>query len=336
MQNRQTNTYRMDLSTNYLGLTLSNPIIAGSSGLSGTIDSIRQLADAGVGAIVLKSLFEEQILGQFESDLAGYNADDPTAYEYVRAYSRGSAVDEYLDLVSAAKQATDIPVIASINCVSANEWVAFAKSVEQRGADAIEINVSLLPCDYRKKADQYEKVYFDVLEKVAGMVAIPISLKMSQYSSAIASLIHRLSWTEKVSGFVLFNRYARPDIDIDKERVEPAPIFSNPAEITLPLRWIGLLSGEVKADFAASTGIHDSEGVIKMLLAGAAAVQVVSTLYEHGPQHAAQLIKGLESWMSVKGYDSLAAFQGKLRPAEVSDPAMFERVQFMKYFSGIK
>ena len=324
-----------DLSTEYLGLQLNNPLIVGSSGLTDSTDKIKTLADHNAGAVVLKSLFEEQILAELAQNLTDYTADYPDAVDYIRGYTRDNSVTDYLGRITAAKKAVTIPVIASINCVTGKEWMAFAKSVESAGADALEINISLLPSDPRKGCAEYEKIYFDVITQIASLLSIPVSLKMSMYSSALANLIARLSWTGKVAGFVLFNRYFRPDFDIVKMTVRPAAIFSTPDDMYTGLRWIALLSGTVKCDFAASTGVHDSEGIIKQLLAGAKAVQVVSAIYKNGPAFIAPLLKGLEEWMESQSFDRISDFRGKLSVAPDDDAAALQRIQFMKYFGGI-
>ncbi len=324
-----------DLSTKYLGLQLKNPLIVGSSGLTDSTDKIRRLADNHAGAVVLKSLFEEQIMAELAKNIAEYNVDHPDAYDYVREYTRKNSVSDYLKLISAAKKVVDIPVIASINCVSANEWVAFAKSVENAGADALEINISLIPSDPRKKCHEYEKIYFDVIDKLASLVSLPIALKMSKYSSALANLITRLSWSGKVAGFVLFNRYFRPDFNIDKLDLRSASVFTTPGEIATPLRWIALLAGDLSCDLAASTGVHDSTGLIKQLLAGAKAVQVVSTIYKNGPEYLNDLLTGLTDWMEYKRFNTIDDFRGRLSVASADDPAVLYRIQYMKHFGGI-
>ena len=324
-----------NLSTKYLGLDLKNPIITGSCGLTGSLMKIKELAEAGVGAVVLKSLFEEQIEAELKQNIDTYQTDYPGAYDYIREYTRESAVSEYLDMISDAKKAVDIPVIASLNCVSAAEWTSFAKKIEKAGADALEINISLLPSDLKRSCSDYEQVYFDVIGKVTKGLTIPVALKMSSYSSSLAHLVSRLHWTGKVAGFVLFNRYYQPDIDINSMEIKSAGVFSEPTEIATPLRWVALLSGMVESDFAASTGVHDSEGAIKMLLAGAAAVQVVSTLYHHGAEKAAEIISGLESWMAEHSFDRIDAFRGRLSYEKQDDQSHFERIQFMKHYSGI-
>lgn len=324
-----------DLTTSYLGLTLKNPIIAGASRLTGGADSIKELAEAGVGAVVLKSLYEEQIEAELQQNIDSYQADYPGAYDYVRQYTRDSAVTEYLEMISEVKKSTDIPVIASLHCVTASEWTVFAKRLASAGADALEINISLLPSDPRKSCADYEQVYFDVLSQVSEGLSIPVALKMSSYSSSLASLVSRLHWTGKVAGFVMFNRYFRPDINIKTMELTSAGVFSNPSEISTPLRWVALLSGMVESDFASSTGVHDSEGVIKMLLAGAQAVQVVSAFFQEGPSVAGEMLSGLTTWMEKNSFSKLDDFRGRLSYQFGDDQSAFERVQFMKHYAGI-
>ncbi len=324
-----------DLSVNYLGLKLKNPIIVGSCGLTSSVAKIRDLAAGNAAAVVLKSLFEEQIQAELASNMESYNTDYPEAADYVREYTRGSAVQEYLSLISEAKQAVDIPVIASINCVSAAEWVSFAKSVEKAGADALELNISLLPSDPRVTCQEVESLYFSILEKVGSTLSIPIALKMSKYSSSLVNLITRLGWKGQIGGFVLFNRFFNPDIDIDRLAVKSAAIFSTPEDIADTLRWIALLSGLIEKDLVASTGVHDSSGLIKQLLVGATAVQVVSTLYKNGSGQINSLLAGLEKWMEEKSYSSIEEFRGIMSYKQAENPAAFERIQFMKYYGGI-
>jgi dihydroorotate dehydrogenase (fumarate) len=324
-----------DLSVKYLGLQLKNPVIVGSCGLTHSVDKIRELADNNAAAVVLKSLFEEQIQAELSSNLESYYTDYPEASDYVRAYTRGNAVQEYIDLISEAKKAVDIPIIASINCVSGDEWVSFAKSVEQAGADALELNVSLLPSNPRLTSQETENLYFTIVDKVSAMVSIPIALKISKYSSSLANLITRLSWKERIGGFVLFNRFSNPDVDIDNLRVKSAEIFTSTAENADTLRWMALLSGVIEKDLVASTGIHDSAGLVKQLLVGASAVQVVSTIYRNGPGQIDAMLDGLRKWMDEKSFSSIADFRGKLSYEQAENPAAFERIQFMKYYGGI-
>jgi dihydroorotate dehydrogenase (fumarate) len=324
-----------DLSTTYLGLKLNNPIIVGSCGFTNSINKIKELADHQAGAIVLKSLFEEQIQAEFSANLESYNSEYPGADEYIREYTRGNEVDTYLKLIAEAKKAVNIPIIASINCVSAAEWVDFAKSVEGQGADAIELNISLLPSNPRVTSADKEKQYFDIINKVADLVSIPLTLKMSYYSAGLANLIQRLSWIKNLGGFVLFNRYYTPDIDIEKLLVKSSEILSFPGESSLSLRWIALLCGHVDKDLVAGTGIHDGEGLIKQLLAGATAVQVVSTIYKNGAARIPAMLTTLDQWMAGKSFTKIDDFRGKLSYEKSLDAAKFERTQFMKYYGGI-
>ncbi len=324
-----------DLSTKYLGLELKNPIIVGSCGFTSSVAKIKELADNQAGAIVLKSLFEEQIQAEYSANLESYNADYPGATDYIREYTRGNEVETYLKLIAEAKKAVDIPIIASINCVSSAEWVSFAKSVENEGADAIELNVSLLPSNPKLTSGDNEKKYVEIIHSVGELVSIPIALKMSHYSAALAGLIQKLSWIEKIGGFVLFSRYYTPDIDIEKMLVKSADMLSSPGEAGNPLRWVALMYGQIDKDLVAATGVHDSEGLIKQLLAGATAVQVVSTIYKNGAGRIPTMLAGLEEWMTRKSYTSLADFRGKLSYEKAADAAVFERTQFMKYYGGI-
>jgi dihydroorotate dehydrogenase (fumarate) len=324
-----------DLTTTYLGLKLKNPLIVGSCDFTNTVDKITELAANGAAAIVLKSLFEEQILAQYSENLDNYHSDYPGAVDYIREYTRGNEISTYLKLISDTKKAVDIPVIASINCVSASEWVSFARSIEEQGADGLELNISLLPSDPRLTSRDYEKKYTEIISAVQECIAIPIALKMSHYSSSLANLIRKISWTTKVAGFVLFNRHYQPDFDIDQLTVTSADVLSSPVEANFTLRWIALLAGRVERDLVASTGIHDGDGVIKQLLAGATAVQVVSTLYRNGPVALQNMLNSLEVWMTKHGFNCLDDFRGKLSYHKTDDPAVFERTQFMKYYGGL-
>lgn len=325
----------MSLSVKYLGLDLKNPIIIGSSGLTGSVDRIVKLEKNGAGAIVLKSLFEEQILmdmGRSENQDYHYH---PEAHDYARYYTKEKNTSDYLNLIKEAKESVNIPVIASINCVSNYEWSSFAKKIESAGADALEINVSMLPSDIKVNSTENEKKYFDIISEVRKNIKIPIALKMSSYSAGLAQLIQKLSWTKNIDAFVLFNRYYSPDIDLDKMKIVSSNVLSSPAEISVSLRWIALLSNNIKLPLVATTGIHDSEGVVKQILAGAQAVQIVSTIYKNGNKYIGEIITGLENWMNKNNYSSLADFRGLLSYDKAKDAASFERIQFMKYYSNI-
>lgn len=328
----------MDLTTNYMGLILKNPIIIGSSGLTNSVEKIKKLENSGAGAVVLKSLFEEQLLVDrdklIEQDKQYFWY--PEAIDYINNYSKEFGIKEYSDLIKNAKKDIDIPIIASINCISAGEWILFANRIEDAGADALELNISLLPSDETRSSEENEKIYFDIIEKVKAKVSIPVSLKMSFYSSGLARLIQKLSWTKNVDSFVLFNRYYNPDIDINNFKIISSNVFSTPEEITTSLRWIALLSGKVECDLIASTGIHSGEGVVKQILAGATAVQIVSAIYKKSPEYITTVLNELNDWMKNKGFNSLDEFRGKMSYKKAKNPAAFERVQFMKYFGGIE
>ncbi len=325
------------LTSKYMGLNLKNPIIIGSSGLTNSVEKVKKLAGYGAGAVVLKSLFEEQIMidSYKHREYDGYYAY-PESVEYIKNYSKQHTIDNYLQLIEKSKRSVEIPVIASINCISASEWISFAKKIEEAGADALELNISMLPTDEKYDSRDNEKKYFDISKKVKSQINIPVSIKMSRFSTGLANLILKLSWTKNVDGFVLFNRYYNPDIDISKMEVVSSNVFSTAEEITNSLRWIALLSDKVKIDLAASTGIHNGEGVIKQLLAGANAVQIVSAIYKHGPEYISTIIKEVEEWMEKNHFSGIDEFKGKMSYEKVKNPAAYERIQYMKYFSEIK
>ena len=326
----------MNLQTKYMGLTLKNPIIIGSSSLTNSVESIKKLANNNAGAVVLKSLFEEQIINEINKPENSNLYNYPESIDYIRHYTREQNISNYLKLIEDSKKAVDIPIIASINCISDKEWIAFAKRIEDAGADALELNVSILPSDFSKSSEENESVYFNIVEKLKSVISIPLSLKMTRYSAGLAQLIQKLSWTKKVDAFVLFNRYYNPDIDIEKMEVVSSNVFSTAEEISVSLRWIALLSNDVKCDFAATTGIHNGEGVIKQILAGAKTVQIVSSIYKNGPEYISTILNDVEKWMKNKNFNSLDDFRGKMSDKKEKHAADFERIQFMKYFGGVK
>jgi dihydroorotate dehydrogenase (fumarate) len=323
----------LDLGTRYMGITLANPLIAGSSALTATVDGVKQAEKGGVGAVVLKSIFEEEIAAEYEGVLAEAKAKGMSleSYEYYDYQVRGDRISSYVELVRGAKKAVRIPVIASINCTYSHEWVTFAKELEAAGADGLELNMFFLPSDMKRSSEEREKDYLAVVDKVLTQVCIPVALKISPYFSTLAQMIQKLSGTG-VAAIVLFNRFFSIDFDVEKLAVTSGPWLSTPAEISLPLRWVALMARRVKCDLAASTGVHDSAGLIKMLLAGARAVQVVSSLSANGPGHAGVMLSGLTDWMQRHSYKALSDFRGRLSQAESEDPAAYERVQFMKHY----
>jgi len=326
-----------DLSTSYMGLKLRNPIIAASSGLTNSLENILKIYDAGAGAIVLKSLFEEQINFAINKTFnqSENNYSYPEAQDYISHYTRENDLERYLKLIRDAKSRIDIPVIASINCISSSEWITFAKNIQDAGADAIELTIFILPSDPRRKSDQHEQVYFEILQSVMKQVNIPVSAKISYYFSGLTNMALQFSWTG-IKGLVLFNRFFSPDIDIDKLEITSSHVFSTPGEMALTLRWVALLSDKIQCDIAASTGIHNGEAVIKQLLAGAKAVQVASVLYQAGFEQIGIMTGTLDAWMEKHGFATTNDFIGKLSYKEAENPAAYERVQFMKHFSGIE
>lgn len=321
-----------NLQTSYLGINLKNPIIVSSSGLTSNLESIQKLEANGAAAVVLKSLFEEQIL--HEAGSLTVNSDYPEAEDYLKSYVTSNNVEKYLALIESAKKSVDIPIIASINCISATKWVDFAKKIEEAGADALEVNVFVLPTDSRKKADDYEEVYFTLAEKLRKLISIPIAFKLGNHFTNPLRIIEQL-WYRNIQGVVLFNRFFAPDIDIQKLKVTSAEVFSKPEDMRDTLRWVALANHAVpKIDVSASTGVHTGEAAVKMLLAGASSAQVCSTLYKNGSAHLSSIVNFVEKWMDEKGYSTNSDFKGKMNYGKIGDPDVYERSQFMKYYSS--
>jgi len=322
-----------NLTTNFAGLTLRNPFIISSSGLTSSLERIRKFDALGAGAVVLKSLFEEQILSEINT--LTESSDYPEALDYIRNYTKENSVGEYLELIRSAKRAVQIPIIASINCVSSGEWVNFAKRIEEAGADALELNLFFLPIDKNKSALDYESVYYEVIEKLKKIISIPIIIKIGPQFTNPLNLINQL-YFRKVNGVVMFNRFYSPDIDLDDMTLVSSEVFSSPSDLRNTLRWTGIVSGEVpQIDIAGATGIHSGEAAIKLLLAGATSIQICSVLYKNGVEYLTDLIDKLESWMLANNYKTIDDFRGKMNYSNFQDPLVYERSQFMKYFSNL-
>ncbi len=323
-----------DLSCNYLGIKLKSPIIAASSGFTDTVHKIEQIARHGAGAVVLKSIFEEEIL--LETDKTILEEAEKTGREefldYLDHRIRRENIGKYLQLIRETKQKVDLPVIASINCKSSHEWMSFAKEIENAGADALELNIFVLPSNLNQTSEENEKIYFDIAHAVTMLINIPVVLKISFYFSNLGQFIQKIS-TSGIRGLVLFNRFYSPDFNIDTLEVSSSHVLSYSGEISMPLRWISMMSGRVGCDLSASTGVADGKSVIKLLLAGATTVQVASALYRHGIGYLDILHHELNEWMDLHQYDTINSFRGKLSQIKAKDPALYERVQFMKYFS---
>ena len=327
-----------DLSTSYMGLKLKNPVIAGSSGMTDSVSKIIELEKAGAAAVVLKSIFEEEIILEMEEQshqMTGRFFVYPETYDYMEQEPEEDIIRKYLRLIKEAKEAVSIPVIASVNCVSSQKWTYLAKEIEKAGADALELNAFILPSDMNRSSEDNEKIYYDIIEEVRKHSSIPLAMKISYYFSNLAQMIQNLSDAD-IQGLVLFNRFYSPDFDIENMSVVSSYILSSPDDLPISLRWIGIMADRVNCDLCASTGVHDAKALIKQLLAGADAVQLVSALYKHGADYIGQVLKELEEWMQNQGFEDIKSFRGKLSQSRAHDPAAYERVQFMKHFRNFR
>jgi dihydroorotate dehydrogenase (fumarate) len=324
----------MDLSTTYLGPKLKNPLIAGSSGLTNKLEDLKRIEAQGAAAVVLKSIFEEEIVMELEETFSQMTSQGfiyPETMDYFDYEAIEDTLSSYLKLVSDAKKELSIPVIGSINCVTAQKWTSFAKDIQDAGADAIELNAFILPSDFTRSNEDFEKVYFDIVKEVKKQVSIPVALKVGYFFSNLGPFLQKLS-ESGMDGLVLFNRFYNPDFDIDKMQITASNVLSSPEEVSTSLRWIAILSERSGCNLCASTGIHDGNAIVKQLLAGANAVQVASALYKHGFDHIPLMLNQLEDWMEAHDYQDIAAFRGKMAQSRSKNPAAYERVQFMKYF----
>ncbi len=342
-----------NLQTTYMGLKIRNPLIAGSSGLTNSINNIKELADKGIGAIVLKSIFEEQIHHETESNIAKEEGgiknytqapdhifskrihDYEEAHAYIYEYAKTHTLNKYLEFIAKAKKEVDVPIIASINCTSNYDWHNFAKQIQEAGADAIELNIYVLPSDFRRSTEDNEMLYYEIYNEVKRYTNIPVSIKLGYYFSALAQSVEKLS-KSGIKALVLFNRPYNPDIDINKIAFTTANIYSSETEYARTLRWMSILSGHVHCDLAAASGIHNYESVVKQLLAGATVVQLVSTLYKNKFDVIPDILNKMSAWMQAHNFNSIEDFRGKLSSKNLENPAAIERVQFMKLYAGIE
>lgn len=325
----------IDLSTSYMGISLSNPVIAASSSLTSSLDGLKKCEDAGAGAVVLKSLFEEQITIDKNRMIGDMSFDAYTdAYDFFNAASTDYYMDEYLGLVEEAKEALSIPVIASINCVSPGQWTDYAERFQNIGADALELNMFILPSNITTTGSSIEQNYLKILADVKKNINIPVAIKIGYHFSGMGNFINTAA-KNGANGIVLFNRFYKIDIDIEDIALKPSPLFSEASEIHLALQWIALMSGEVPADFSAATGIHDGESVIKHLLAGARSVQLCSTLLKNGISRISDIKKEIKMWMEKKEYGKISDFNGILSQENSTHPEAYERSQFIKSVVGL-
>jgi dihydroorotate dehydrogenase (fumarate) len=324
----------VDITTKYLGLDLTNPLVASASPLTGKLDTLFQLEEAGAAAVVLPSLFEEQI--EHDSwavhDLYEYSsAISPENFGgYVpemEGYNTGP--DRYLDLLENAKDKLGIPVIASLNGMSPGGWTKYAKFMEECGADALELNVYRVATETNTTGSEIEQGYIDLVADVKGSIGIPLAVKISPYFSSLASMARRLV-EAGADGLVLFNRFYQPDINLDELKVKPDVVLSSPVNLRLPLRWTAILRGRINGSLAASSGVHTGEDVVKLILAGADVTQMASALLKYGPSHLATVLFEMESWFAERNYESIEQGKGSLSQVHASDPEAFERTNYMR------
>ena len=328
----------MDLSTKYLDLQLRTPLVASASPISQELSGIRGLEDAGASAVVLYSLFEEQLHQEsleFERDL---NASTESFAESLTYFPQPSEFrtgpEGYLNHVRKAKDAVSIPIIASLNGATVGGWTKYARQIEQAGADAIECNIYFIPTDGDLPGFDVENTYLDIVREVKSAVHIPIAVKLSPFFSNLANMAKRLDGTG-VEGLVLFNRFYQPDIDLENLEIKPNVLLSSPQELRLPLTWIGILYGRIRASLAATSGVHGPEDVIKLLMAGADVTMLCSTLLRNGISHLRYIEHGLRKWLEDHEYESVHQLQGSMSQIRCPDPAAFERAQYMRAVKGL-
>lgn len=329
----------MDMTTNYMGLKLKNPLVPSASPLSKNLDGIKKLEDAGASAIVLYSLFEEQL--SFEQEELTYFLDRGTDsfaealnfFPEQDEYNMGP--EEYLEHIRQAKAATDIPIIASLNGVSSGGWIDFAKRMQEAGADALELNVYFLATDMEQESRQVENQYRVILNAVKSNVTIPVAVKLSPFFSSMARMAKELD-EDGADALVLFNRFYQPDLDLENLEVTPGVVLSTSNDLRLPLRWLAILHGKVKASLAGTTGVHTAMDALKMIAAGADVAQMCAALLKNGPDYLATVLRGMEIWLEEKEYESLAVLKGSMSQKSVAEPGIFERANYMKALNDFR
>jgi dihydroorotate dehydrogenase (fumarate) len=329
----------MDLSTTYLGMKLKNPIVASASPLSRSMDSMRRLEDAGASAIVMHSLFEEQVTNEAES-LDFYKTYGTESYAEALTYFPDTgdyqfAPEEYLEIVAKAANKLEIPVIASLNGITPGGWISYAKKMAEAGASALELNVYYIPTNGTMTGVDVEKRYIEMLTQVRGSVKIPVAVKLSPFFSSIPNMAQRLV-NEGADGLVLFNRFYQPDIDLEELDVKPGVGLSDSYANRLPMRWIGILYGKLKASLAATSGIHTAEDVLKLTMVGADVTMMCSALLMHGPEHIGKVLIDVEHWMKEHEYESIEQMKGSLSHKSIAEPSAYERANYMKALNRYK
>lgn len=325
---------RIDTGVTFAGLSLRNPIIISSSGLTESTDKIKILEKCGAGAIVLKSLFEEQIMMNVAEEHQKGGNDYPEALDFLRTFITTDHVSRYLKLIKESKAACSIPIIASINCYTKRNWIDFAKQIEEAGADALEVNIMFVNTDKDFTFGATEQLHIDILAELKKTIKIPVIMKMGRQFTNPVALINQLEHND-ADGVVLFNRSYSPDINIKTREFMPGPVFTEPSSFSETLRWIGIVSGMVpKIDIAASSGVHSGANMIKAILAGAQAVEICSIIYKEGPDFIPFMLSELTDWMKANNFERIDQFKGSMNFANIQDENFYERTQFMKYFSN--
>lgn len=329
----------MDLTTTYLGLKLRTPLVCSASPLSETLDGVRRMEDAGASAIVLSSLFEEQ-LTRDRDDLISHLSANTDAFAEAQSFFPAVETfhwgpESYLNHIRQAKRATFIPIIASLNAVSAGGWTSYAKDIESAGADALELNIYHIPTNPDVRGADVEKVHLDILNSVRATVKIPVAVKLSPYFSNMASMAKQLD-DAGAGALVLFNRFYQPDFDLERLEVRPNLLLSTPQALRLPLHWTAVLSGRIKADLAATSGIHTAMDSLKLLMAGATVTMLCSALYKHGIGHIKTIEEELSRWMTEREYLSVSQLRGSMSQRNCADPSAFERQQYIRTLTTYK
>jgi len=323
----------MDLSTNFMGLKLKNPIIPSASPLSYNIDSVKKLEDAGASAVILYSLFEEQIeheTGELDHYLMQGTESFAEALSYFPEISDfKTGPEEYLKYIQTLKKTIDIPVIASLNGVSEGGWMKYASWMEEAGADGIELNIYYIPTNINIDGNEIENLYIKNLKAVKSLVKIPVEMKLSPYFTSMSNIAKKLD-EAGADGLLLFNRFYQPDFDLENLEVVPNLVLSSNWEMRLPLRWIAILFGKVQASLAATSGIQNHLDVLKVIMAGGDAAMIASELLIKGPERISEILKDMEKWMEEKEYDSISLMKGSMSQRSVAEPAAFERANYMK------
>jgi dihydroorotate dehydrogenase (fumarate) len=327
----------VDLTTTYLGLKLKNPLVASSSPLSQKVASVQQLEEAGVSAVIMYSLFEEQIINEslkLHRDLIRGAESYAEAFEYLPSYGQYSIGPEiYLNHLSKLKQATSIPIIGSLNGVSTGGWIDYAQKIEQAGADALELNLYYLASDPDLTCVELEDTYITLVSDIRKRVSIPLAVKLSPFFTALPNFARSLS-EAGANGLVLFNRFYQPDFDLEELEVVPNLVLSTSNELRMPLRWIAMLYGRVKVDFALTSGVHNGIDLIKAVMAGASITTVASEFLQNGIGRASEVLAEMESWMEEHEYISVGQMKGSMSQQSVAEPASFERANYMKVLSS--